>query len=754
MELAGANDTADRRVINLSRFLQSLDSDGDSENGLSISSSARTALEDRSLNFNLPVSTFAISASVAVQSATGRSLVSASQAINHLHGTLGNRGLVDLVADTEEIQQVVPEFVADSTLSEAISANPELCQFNDILLSSGQSVIAYQSESVVFGQSCSSQTRTCNNGTLTGSYSASSCTVRAANDCSLNGQPVAHGADVTAYSSETVDFGDTCSSQVRTCSNGKLSGSFTASTCRVASAATCSFAGETIEHGTSVTAFSASSVAAGGNCLAELRSCENGVLSGIYTFGNCVVGNEEVKSSCTFDGKLINHGSIVTAYSSSSVPYSSTCTAQLRTCNDGILSGSYTASVCNVADALSCSFNSSNVAHGTNVTAYKTASVAYGSTCVSEQRTCSNGILTGSYAYSSCQVSPASACTFNGQTVAHGTNVTAYEDDEVNFGVSCRVQERTCSNGLLTGSYAYSNCTVAAAASCTFDDQTIPHGTNVTAYQNESVSFGSSCVSQQRTCSNGILTGSYTNPSCSVEGASSCTFNGETIESGSSVTAYQSSIVPYGSTCNNESRTCTNGSLSGTYSFVSCSMSPAAICSFNGQPIAHDGVVTAYQSDSVEYGNDCEAEVRTCSNGSLSGSYSFGSCSVSSETDWESQFNLLNSFPSDGSALDQFSLDKVILQFNHPVDRSSVSYFRNFHVEDNTICQWTICGWIEYTNNDKTVIWHNNSADNSNWYSSGKSLEIRLGARDVESWRITDTEGNKLPYSSINITFN
>ena len=158
VELAGANDTADRRVVNLSRFLQSLDDDGDPENGLSISSPARNALEGRSLNFNLPVSTFTITASVAVQSATGRSLVSASQAINHLHGTLGNRGLVDLVADTEEIRDVAPEFVPDFTFADAISANPELCQFNDILLSSGQSVIAYQSESVAFGQSCASQT--------------------------------------------------------------------------------------------------------------------------------------------------------------------------------------------------------------------------------------------------------------------------------------------------------------------------------------------------------------------------------------------------------------------------------------------------------------------------------------------------------------------------------------------------------------------------------------------------------------------
>ena len=101
VELVGAVSTADRRVINLSRFLQSLDDDADPTNGLSVTESARTALSGRSLNFNLPVSTFEITASVAVQAASGRTLVDASTAINHLHGTLGERGLVTQVAEEE-----------------------------------------------------------------------------------------------------------------------------------------------------------------------------------------------------------------------------------------------------------------------------------------------------------------------------------------------------------------------------------------------------------------------------------------------------------------------------------------------------------------------------------------------------------------------------------------------------------------------------------------------------------------------------
>ena len=44
VELAGTNNTADRRVINISRLLQSLDQDGDPTNGISISPATRSML--------------------------------------------------------------------------------------------------------------------------------------------------------------------------------------------------------------------------------------------------------------------------------------------------------------------------------------------------------------------------------------------------------------------------------------------------------------------------------------------------------------------------------------------------------------------------------------------------------------------------------------------------------------------------------------------------------------------------------------
>ncbi len=55
---------------------------------------------------------------------------------------------------------------------------------------------------------------------------------------------------------------------------------------------------------------------------------------------------------------------------------------------------------------------------------------------------------------------------------------------------------------------------------------------------------------------------------------------------------------------------------------------PAVSCSFNGQSVLSGNTVTAFQASSVAYGSSCVSQVRTCTNGTLSGSYSNSSCSV------------------------------------------------------------------------------------------------------------------------------
>lgn len=51
-------------------------------------------------------------------------------------------------------------------------------------------------------------------------------------------------------------------------------------------------------------------------------------------------------ADCTFNGRTIAHGSAVTAYASATVPVCEYCESERRTCNNGVLSGSYSVASC------------------------------------------------------------------------------------------------------------------------------------------------------------------------------------------------------------------------------------------------------------------------------------------------------------------------------------------------------------------------------------------------------------------------
>jgi hypothetical protein len=275
-----------------------------------------------------------------------------------------------------------------------------------------------------------------------------------------------------------------------------------------------------------------------------------------------------------------------------------------------------------------CLFNGESLADGAQVTAYQNSTVPYGQTCVSEPRLCTDGQLSGNYSYLNCSVGAPVACLFNGQTIASGATVTAYQNSTVPYGSTCTSETQTCTNGALSGSYSYAACDVGAPVSCLFNGQTIASGTSISTYSTSTVPYGQTCVSQTRTCTNGQLSGSATFASCKVDAPASCLFNGQTVVSGSSVVGYTSSSVPYGQTCTSQSMTCTNGTLSGNATYGSCVVNGPASCLFNGQTIASGSTVMAYQSATVAYGSTCASETQTCTNGTLSGTYTNASCSV------------------------------------------------------------------------------------------------------------------------------
>ena len=140
--------------------------------------------------------------------------------------------------------------VDDATVTVADLPEPPIfsdCVFNGSIITHGSSVTAWEALSVPNGQTCSSETRTCNNEVLSGGFQFGSCTVGDPDDptdppvppvppgdCLFNGNLVTSGSSVTAYQAPSVDY-DTgsCSTQERICTDGNLSGSYVFNSCVV-----------------------------------------------------------------------------------------------------------------------------------------------------------------------------------------------------------------------------------------------------------------------------------------------------------------------------------------------------------------------------------------------------------------------------------------------------------------------------------------------------------------------------------------
>ncbi len=347
-------------------------------------------------------------------------------------------------------------------------------------------------------------------------------------------------------------------------------------------AISCEFNGSEVKNGESRFAFLNSTVKYGETCLSEVRVCTEGkLLSGSYNYSSCAV---EAEASCLFNGQTVNGSSTIDAFQNPSALSPETCISEKRRCDNGSLSGSFNFSKCVVNQPASCLFNGVTVAHNQTINAYSTSQVAFGKTCEAqiEQRTCTNGSLSGSFKFSSCTVDRPASCLFNGQTLAHGQTVNAYSTSQVEFGQTCdsKLEQRICTDGTLSGSFKFANCNVDKPASCLFDGRTLAHGEKVTAFNVSQVPFGNTCDSQQRICSNGTLSGSFTNGSCTVASPANCTLGTQSINHGSQITAYSAIVSGVGKLCSSlsEVRTCTNGLLSGSMTNLTCANDKGSAC--------------------------------------------------------------------------------------------------------------------------------------------------------------------------------
>jgi len=139
------------------------------------------------------------------------------------------------------------------------------CNFNDEEIPNGQSLTAYSAESLVYDAKCSSvaETRTCNDGELSGSFEFASCVEEPPANCSFDNQIVLHEDYVEAFQLSAVEWNQSCNDykKIRTCDNGTLSeADYIFPSCTATEPLDCTFDSQTILHGADVEAYQLSSV--------------------------------------------------------------------------------------------------------------------------------------------------------------------------------------------------------------------------------------------------------------------------------------------------------------------------------------------------------------------------------------------------------------------------------------------------------------------------------------------------------------
>jgi len=162
---------------------------------------------------------------------------------------------------------------------------------------------------------------------------------------------------------------------------------------------------------------------------------------------------------------------------------------------------------------------------------------------------------------------------------------------------------------------------------CDFNGEDLEHGDSVTAYQNSTVPFGSSCVSQVRICQDGILSGSFNFASCTPGAPAACLFNGVTVNHTESITGWRK-IATAGDaagavgSCVSSSLACSNGDLAGASQFplASCTADAKKTCQFDGKQYAHGAVVVGFKESTVAPGQACKDQAMICNDGMLAGS--------------------------------------------------------------------------------------------------------------------------------------
>jgi hypothetical protein len=390
-------------------------------------------------------------------------------------------------------------------------------------------------------------------------------------DCSLAGHPIPNTQSLKYAENAVVPYGSVCKYEDRKCTDGILSGTYTAEICHVATGA------QTAVANRNVTALyqrvlerTAAEMAADRQGLIYWMSK---VLSGmsLATVEQYMRASNEYYVRNLYRTELLRSGDIPGIQYWTAELESGRRTRESVQAEFKSICQNHTNGECGA-----CVLNGTPVPNTQSVTAYSAQAVPAGTTCeaVAQQRTCTNGMLSGTFPYSSCQVSSLDTAVIRDQIIALYKRVLERTDAEIaadEAGVQFWINANVNGESLTLIEIEMKNSDEYFIRQLYRTELGRAGDVPGIYYWRDEITSGRKTraavqVEFKYICTNKI------NGECA-----SCTLGTTTVETTKPLTAYKALEVPFGSVCESEQRMCTNGVLSGTYAYDTCKVKPATV---------------------------------------------------------------------------------------------------------------------------------------------------------------------------------